>query len=441
MGDMSILGIGGRPSDPTKSAPTGDASKVADAPLRLTRQRTEAQWENVPTTEATSGSNPLSSRAPESTNEGSQPQTDEKDKKNNKLEDLPLKGAKAPTRPEREPYRGVQASGMAVQPTNVASAPIKEVDERRKKAAGEPDGTPSRADERPKQPSRRVSKALWAAVVLLALALAGVTGYGYLAVRQNGIALSQLPGMSQLLGTLQRRMDATEARLRDLAGDWSSLAEQVAALSTSMHSSLENARKHSEELILREQERIEAEMAEREQAINARLAQVESEQQAENKRLAQVQDWVQKNFEGFRQEIATQRENSGRDLRALRQDVGQSRSDIQSLAQKVEPQRVDFEAAKNKEQELVPGIALTVTRTDVRYQRFEGYLELMEDSRTLWLSKVAAQQAVPFYLKQGGQPYDLVVTTVNRNGVAGYLLVRKGISSERASGALGVGGQ
>ncbi len=282
---------------------------------------------------------------------------------------------------------------------------------------------------------------MWAAVVLLALALAGVTGYGYLAVRQNGMALSQLPSMSQLLGTLQRRTDATEARLRDLAGDWSSLAEQVAALSTRMHSSLENARKHSEELILREQERIEAEMAERDQRFNARLAQVESEQQVENKQLAQVQDWVHKNFEGFRQEIATQRENSGRDLRALREDIGQSRSDVQSLARKLEPQRVDFEAAKNKEQELVPGIALTVTRTDVRYQRFEGYLELMEDSRTLWLSKVAAQQAVPFYLKQGGQPYDLVVTTVNRNGVAGYLLVRKGISSERASGALGVGGQ
>jgi hypothetical protein len=236
-------------------------------------------------------------------------------------------------------------------------------------------------------------------------------------------------------------MDTTEARLRDVTGDWATLAQQVAALGTKTRSSLENARKHTEELVLQEQERIEEEIAERDQAINARLVQVESKQNAENERLAQVQDWVQKNLEGVRQEIATQREDSGRNLKALRQDVDQSRGDLQNLARKVEPQRVDFEVAKNKERELVPGISLTVTRTDARYQRFDGYLDLLENSRTLWLSKVAVQQAVPFYLKQGGQPYDLVVTTVNQDGVVGYLLVRKGNSSETTSGALRVGGQ
>ena len=113
--------------------------------------------------------------------------------------------------------------------------------------------------------------------------------------------------------------------------------------------------------------------------------------------------------------------------------VGQSRSDLQGLAQKVERQRVGFEVAKNRQQELVPGISLTVTRTDPQYQRFEGYLELVEDSRTLWLSKVAAQQAVPFYLKQGGQPYDLVVENVRRDGVVGYLLVPQDKGRPRAN--------
>jgi SMC interacting uncharacterized protein involved in chromosome segregation len=260
-------------------------------------------------------------------------------------------------------------------------------------------------------------------------------------IHENAIA--QLPAveqLKQLVGALHNRMEATDAKLRDLTGDWASLSKQVVALSTKMRSSLENARKHTEELVLQEQERIEAEMAQRDKAINARLAQVESEQQAENERLAQVQDWVQKDLEGVRQEVATQREDSGRDLKGLHQDVDESRSDLQRLARKVEPQRVDFEAAKNKEQELVPGISLTVTRTDARYQRFEGYLELIEDSRTLWLSKVAAQQAVPFYLKQGGQPYDLVVTAVNRRGVVGYLLVPRDISSE-PSPAPGAGGR
>jgi len=438
---MSILGIGGKPADRAKSAPTGDAPKVADAPLRLTRKGAEAEWEKAATTEATSRSEAPSSRALTLTNDASQLQTDQRNTKDEKFEGVPLKGGNAQICSEREPYRSVRANGMAVRPTKFAGMPIKDLDERGKRGAGEPDRPPWRPDERWEQSPKRTSKALWAVVALLALALAGVTGYGYLIVRQNGIALSQLPGMTQLLGTLQSRMDTTEARLRDVTGDWATLAQQVAALGTKTRSSLENARKHTEELVLQEQERIEEEIAERDQAINARLVQVESKQNAENERLAQVQDWVQKNLEGVRQEIATQREDSGRNLKALRQDVDQSRGDLQNLARKVEPQRVDFEVAKNKERELVPGISLTVTRTDARYQRFDGYLDLLENSRTLWLSKVAVQQAVPFYLKQGGQPYDLVVTTVNQDGVVGYLLVRKGNSSETTSGALRVGGQ
>jgi len=434
MGDMSILGIGQtRPTDPQKSTPPHGDGKVEAAPLRIAKQRPEAEWEQIPSTEAGNTSYPPSSSPLPSTKGESQPETRQKDTKNNGVDDLLLKGASAEKHSEGQPYRSVQASGMAVQPTSFASAPTKDVDEGRKKRADAPD-SPTWADERWKQPPKRASKALWAAVVLLALALAGVTGYGYVIVRHNRIALAQLPGMAQLLGDLQSRTNATEAKLRDLTGDWTSLAEQVAALSTRMRSSLENVRKHTEELILQEQGRLEAEMAKRDQTINARLARVESEQQAENERIAQVQDWVQENFAGVRQQIATQREDSGRDLRAVRQDIDQSRSDLKGLARKIEPQRVNFEVAKNKEREVVPGITLTVTHTDARYQRFDGYLELIEDSRTLWLSKVAAQQAVPFYFKQGGQPYDMVVTAVSRNGVVGYLLVPKGTGEETATG-------
>jgi hypothetical protein len=466
MGDASILGIGRtKPVDPAKSGAAGDDGKVGDAPLKMTGERKEAEWEKVPATKANSRSYAPSSPAPPPTKGATQPQADRRDiwvthvagdtveleprqaptegqeAKNNKLDDLPLKGASTQRRSEQERDRSVQASGMAVQPASSASMPTKGLDERGKKAPVESDGPPRRPDEQRKQPPKKASKALWTAVVLLALALAGATGYGYLTGRHVGSALAQLPGMAQLLGTLQGRMDGTEAKLRDLTGDWASLAEQVAELSAKTRSSLENARQRTEGLIRQEQERIEAEMAERDRAINARLAQVESEQQAENERLAHLQDWTQKNVDMVQQELAAERKDRGSDLSALRQDINQNSSGLQRLARKVEPQRVDFEVTKKKEQELVPGIALTVTRTDVRYQRFDGYLELMEDSRTLWLSKVAAQQAVPFYFKQGSQPYDLVVTSVNRDGLVGYILVPNVNSSETASDAPVVGSQ
>ena len=140
--------------------------------------------------------------------------------------DLPLKGASAQTRSEQERYRSVQAGGMTAQPTNFVAATLKDADECGQKKAAERDAPPSRADERSKQTPKKASKALWAAVVLLALVLTGVAGYGYLVVRQKGITLSQLPGIAQVLGTLPQvhgtlhsRMDATEAKLRDVTAN------------------------------------------------------------------------------------------------------------------------------------------------------------------------------------------------------------------------------
>lgn len=51
---------------------------------------------------------------------------------------------------------------------------------------------------------------------------------------------------------------------------------------------------------------------------------------------------------------------------------------------------------------------------------------------------MSAGLAVPFYPEPGDRAYDLIVTTVNRNGVVGSLLVPQGKSpgkDEVASGA------
>jgi hypothetical protein len=353
-------------------------------------------------------------------------QTGNSDSKRRGLDDLPLRSTEDRARSEEEARR-VHTSRVVARTANYLSMSGKDADERQER-------TTEPVNDVGRRPGG-ASAALWVAVVLLELALAGLTGYGYFIIRQNGIALSRLPGVEQLAGTLRTRLNASEAKLQDSTTKWAALSQQIAALDSKVRSGLESSRRHAEGLIMQEEERIEAEMAKRDQAVNARLTRVESQQQAANERLTQVQDWMQKNVATVRQEVAAERDDRGRDTSALRQDVGQSRNDLQGLAQKVERQRVDFEAVKNKQQDLAPGISLTVTRTDARYQRFEGYLELLEDSRTLWLSKVSAQQAVPFYLKQGGQSYDLVVETVRRNGVVGYLLVPEDKSQQRTGEA------
>ena len=56
--------------------------------------------------------------------------------------------------------------------------------------------------------------------MVLTLAMLGVGAYSYLSLRNNHVTFAQVPGLLRSVTTLGGRMDATEAKLRDLAGNW-----------------------------------------------------------------------------------------------------------------------------------------------------------------------------------------------------------------------------
>ena len=275
-------------------------------------------------------------------------------------------------------------------------------------------------------PHPQKSRASWFSVIVLALALIGLTGYGYLVLQRNNIALSQLPGIQRVVTALAGRMDATEAKMRDLTANWNGLDARVAKLDRKVSSSLLAARRQTEGLITQAEGRLRAEIDTRTQVIDARVTRVESGQAEDRARVAQMQDQLQKEVGNLREQVADHRDETGRDLASLHQQANQSQRDLNTLAQQMNRQRVNFEAAKNSPVELVPGVSLTVVKTNVSYQRFNGYLTLTEDARTLWLPNVGVQQSVAFYSKQASHPYDLVVTGVNKNGVVGYLMLPAG---------------
>ena len=185
----------------------------------------------------------------------------------------------------------------------------------------------------------------------------------------------------------------------------------------------------AQERIAQAEGHLRAEMDKQARMTDARLTRVESDQAEQTARLAQVQDQLQKQARlqtevaGLRQEMAGQQNATGQNLANLRDQVNRSQSGLDTLAHELNRQRVDFEAAKHSTMTLAPGVSLTVIRTDVSYQRFAGYVSLTTEGRTLWLPNEGAQEAVDFYSKQAKRPYDLVVTTVSKRGVVGYLLL------------------
>ena len=271
-------------------------------------------------------------------------------------------------------------------------------------------------------------------VVILALALGALTWYGSLILRQNNISLAQLPGMSQLITGLSGRMDATETKLRDLTNNWGNVQDHVAELDRRLGSNLQLARNQAQGLVDKAQTRIEAEVDRHNKSVDGRLSQLESARQGDQKRLAELGNQVS----GVRQEIGASRDETQREVASLRQQVDQNGNDIQALGQKIERQKVTFEAAKNKPQQLVPGISMTVTKTNVEYQRFEGYLTLAANGRTIWLADAGAQRSVVFFPHDSSQPYDFVVTAVRPGGVVGYLVVPA--NQDQGQGAAGGSG-
>lgn len=268
-------------------------------------------------------------------------------------------------------------------------------------------------------PSHGRSGALWAVLTVLAVALAVVAGYDYSVFRRHNVQLAQLPGVVDSLTGVSKRLADSEAKLSAWSTQQDALGERVSRLETKVTASLHAARKQTQVMMAQFRE----ELNQRTQVIDARLSRVESANQAEHAELAKLQEQII----GARQEIASTRQEidgvrSG-ELASLGQQETQSQKKLEAISNQLDRQRVDFEVAKNETRELVPGISLRILRTNASYQRFAGYVVFVPDSRTLWIPDQGVQQPLAFRRKEGGEPYELVVTGVNKRSVAGYMLI------------------
>jgi len=274
--------------------------------------------------------------------------------------------------------------------------------------------------------SRRSNGGQWLALMILVLALAGASAYFYLSLRNNNIRLSQVPELLQSITTLGGRMDSTQAKLRDLTASWNGLTNHLAELDRKVDSSLRATRNQTRELVGQAAGRLQAELDQQGQVVDARLNNVESMQSQDRAQLAQLNDQLRAQVASLREQLTAAQENTGRDLASLQGQVNEGQGNLHTLAQQLHREKVMFEIEKDSPAELAPGVTLTVLKTDASYQRFRGYISLTNEGKTLWLNDLSAKEAVDLYAQQYSHPYSLIVTTVRKDGVVGYLLLPAG---------------
>ena len=263
---------------------------------------------------------------------------------------------------------------------------------------------------------RGQSKTLWGSIVLMAAALGAIAYYGYHMVRDQDAQITQLFGSQGTLTTLGQRADAAESKLHDLAGNWDGMGQRVTKLEGTVTASVRETRHYAETLTQQLHEQMTTEMAARTSSLDTHISQVESEQEAQRAQIAQLEA-------SLKQDISTVREENGRDLSGVRGQEETNAREVGALSQKLDRERVDFELAKGQTKELAPGISLQIQGVNPARERYHGTLSLAQDHRTLWLRDESAHQPVRFFPVDGGDAYELIVTSVAKKAVAGYLLV------------------
>jgi len=218
-------------------------------------------------------------------------------------------------------------------------------------------------------------------------------------------------------------VDATEEQLRSWTSEEASLGKRLSNVEKKASANLQLARRESRELATQVSQRLETEMNQRLGPVLARLGKIESSQEAEQARLEQLRTEVGSLRNETAREMTAMRQENSRDFSDINQQVAWTRRDLHDFGKQIEFDRVDFEVSKNRTREVIPGISVRLMKTDPSYQRVDGYIQMVRDGHTLWVRGQGIEQAVSFFSQKENRPYELVFSRVNKDSAVGYILV------------------
>lgn len=288
----------------------------------------------------------------------------------------------------------------------------------------ERDGRSLRRDE---MESERRRFPWWLAILALAAGLIGGSWYGYSRLAGHDDLLGQLKGWPDAVATVRQQVAVAEQNLQALG---QTLGER---LDRQMAAGLERVQKGTRDLGLSLRKEIAAARKDardatgaQERATETRFRELEIARQSEAARTAVLeQEIAQLNtrLAGVGTELDNVRGATARASEQLRQEIRSTDGRVTQVASYNNRARDRFEATRGQTQQIAPGILLHITRTDPRYRRFAGWIQLVnDDGRFLWLRDQSMLQPVAFHAGKDALRYDLLVTGLTNGGVTGYVI-------------------
>jgi len=282
----------------------------------------------------------------------------------------------------------------------------------------------------------RRTKALWVIAVVLVLTLLGMAWLGSPYITEHRAMFAQLPAVNNLLQGLGERVNSVESKLNVQTAAGASMTDRLTKVEQSVSSNLRSARDQAQTFATQVGQRMRADLNQSLVAIQNRLNGVEDTQRESIDHVAKLEG----ELANLRQELASVREQTANQLTAAQQlsraqqlttnDVFEMKGKVESNTGKIDRvsdhlsrQRTDFEISKNRTEQVAPGAYLTVRQVDVRKQNVDGWLQLANEGRIVWIHGQGAQRPITFVTQQEQREHELVFTRIGTDSVAGYVLV------------------
>ena len=152
-----------------------------------------------------------------------------------------------------------------------------------------------------------------------------------------------------------------------------------------------------------------------------RYAQLQAQLDDQQKQLKETQDAVAKNRADLEGSI-----NSTRD--ELNGSIAKTHDELVALEKRGERNYFEFDLTKSKEFQRVGPMSLSLRKTDTKHKSYD--LTMLVDDNELTKKKVNLYEPVWIHLENGGQPVQVVVNRIDKNGVHGYVSAPKYRTSE-----------
>lgn len=275
---------------------------------------------------------------------------------------------------------------------------------------------------------KRRSAALWTALATLAVALAVLAGYGYSVMSNQNTQLEWLPSLAKSISAVRTRTSGLETNIKEWGDKQDKLAGHVQKLDDGWQARLDRVRQHAAELVANAYQKEREELNQKTAALNIQIAEMSSRQHADQVQMAQLE----KELTNTRQELAFAKEQYIHELADVKEQQISNEREMASINNTLSTDQVNFEAQKDSDEEIVPGISLHLTGTDISHQQYAAWVWLADSGHRVWVRHQAIEAPVVLYPKAGGEAYELVVTRVSQKGVAGYMLAPSNATTQSA---------